>query len=75
MTYCKFEKIQGGENPIIRVTYKTWWGKKIVKDVCKCSTVEGFWVFMDSGDLTHNFDPLNNFHKSEVNFYLVNEQP
>lgn len=72
MKYHKFEKIRKGENPIIRVTYKNIWGKFVIKDICKCGDIEGFWVFMDNGKLTHNFDPINNFYKNDVDIYWVN---
>ena len=75
MKYYKLEKITKGENPIIRVTYKTWWGSLIVKDICKCNTVEDFWVFMDNSCLTHNFEPINNFYKNDKDIYFVNGQP
>ena len=71
MKYYKFEKIQKGENPIIRVTYKNWFGKLIIKDVVK-SNVEGFWEFMEDGSLTHTFEPIENFYKNDNNIYWVN---
>lgn len=72
MKYYKFEKIKKGENPIIRITYKTWYGKLIVKDVIK-SSVKGFWEFMEDGSLTHRFEPINNFYKNDIDFYIVNK--
>ena len=70
MKYYKFEKIQKGDNPIIRITFKTWYGKLIVRDVCKRYSVDDFWVFMDNGFLTHSFDPINTFHKNDLDVYL-----
>jgi hypothetical protein len=71
MKYYKFKKITEGENPIIRVTYKTWRGSLIEKDVVK-SAVEGFWEFMENGNLTHNFAPINNFYNNNNDIYWVN---
>jgi len=72
MKYYKFKKITKGENPIIRVTYKTFWGKLIEKDICKCKKIEGYWVYMEDGSLTHQFEPINNFHKNDEDVYWVN---
>ena len=71
MKYYKFEKKQKGKNPIIRITYKNWWGKLIIKDVVK-SNVEGFWEFMEDGSLTHQFAPINNFYNNDDDIYWVN---
>ena len=71
MKYYKFEKIIKGKNPIIRITYKTWCGAFVVKDVCK-SGVEGFWEFMEDGHLTHKFDPINTFYNNDDDVYWVN---
>jgi hypothetical protein len=72
MKYYKFKKITKGENPIIRVTYKTWHGSLIEKDICKSENVEGFWEFMEDGNLTHRFEPINNFYKNDEDVYWVN---
>lgn len=71
MKYYKFEKKQKGKNPIIRITYKNWFGKLIIKDVVK-SNVEGFWAFMEDGSLTHRFEPINNFYNNDDDIYWVN---
>lgn len=77
MKYYKFEKIIKGDNPIIRVTFKTsnWLGKQkiIVRDICQSQSIPEYWKFCDNGDLTHNFDPINVFHKNENNVYVINE--
>jgi len=73
MKYYKFEKIQKGENPIIRITYKNWWGKLIIKDVIK-SNGNGFWEFMEDGNLTHRFGPINNFYHNDDDIYWVNSE-
>jgi hypothetical protein len=72
MKYYKFKKIVKGENPIIRITYKTWWGKFVEKDVIKNENVEGYWNFMEDNGLTHNFGPINNFHENDKDIYFVN---
>jgi len=71
MKYYKFEKVQKGNNPIIRITYKNWWGKLVIKDVVK-SNVDGFWEFMEDGSFTHRFEPINNFYKNDKDIYWVN---
>ena len=71
MKYYKFKKIQKGENPIIRITYKNWWGKFITKDIVK-SSVEGHWEFMENGQLTHEFNPINTFYNNDNDVYWVN---
>ena len=71
MKYYKFEKVQKGNNPIIRITYKNWWGKLVIKDVVK-SNVDGFWEFMEDGSLTHRPEPINNFYKNDKDIYWVN---
>tara|TARA_R110000751_G_C13720375_1_gene475373 strand:- start:967 stop:1191 length:225 start_codon:yes stop_codon:yes gene_type:complete len=72
MKYYKFKKITKGENPIIRVTYKTWHGSLIEKDICKSKDIEGVWEFMEDGSLTHRFEPINNFYKNDEDVYWVN---
>ena len=72
MKYYKFEKIQKGKNPIIRLTYKNWLGRFVIRDICKDANIEGFWVFMDDGSLTHRFEPINNFFESDDDIYWVN---
>jgi len=71
MKYYKFEKLQGGSDPIIRITYKNWWGKLITKDVCK-SYIYGDWEFMESGRLIYECKPINNFYNNDYKFYWVN---
>jgi hypothetical protein len=71
MKYYKFEKIRKGKNPIIRITYKNWWGKLVIKDVIK-SNVDGFWEFMEDGRLTYRFEPINNFYENDDDIYWVN---
>ena len=71
MKYYKFKKITKGENPIIRVTYKTWWGSLVVKDIIK-SNVSDYWEFMENGALTFNFRPINTFYESDDDIYWVN---
>ena len=73
MKYYKFKKIFKGDNPIIRVTYKTFWGKLVDRDVCPSRGTSGFWVFMDNANLTHNFGPINNFYNNDLDEYIVNE--
>jgi hypothetical protein len=73
MKYYKFKKIQKGDNPIIRITYKNWYGSLFEKDICKCD-VDGFWVFMENGNLTYNFEPINNFYKNNSDIYFVNAE-
>jgi len=72
MKYYKFKKIKGGEYPIIRITYKDSWNRHIDRDICKCDSVEGFWVFMDNGQLTHKFEPINTFFNNDDDIYFVN---
>ena len=72
MKYYKFEKIKKGENPIIRVTYKNWLGRLILRDVCRSENVNRFWFFMDNGYLTHDFGPINTFNENDDDVYYVN---
>lgn len=59
-------------HPIIRVTYKTFFGNLITRDICKSQNVEDYWEFMDNGELTHNFGPINIFYESNLDIYWVN---
>lgn len=70
MKYCKFEKIKGGNDPIIRITYKTWWGQYLIKDVSKSGVL---WYFMESGKRIFNYEPISIFNKSGKYSYRVNE--
>ena len=71
MKIKKLEKIQKGDYPIIRVTYKTWYGKLVIKDVCK-PLDHHLWTFMDSGNLVLNDEAINTFNESDNVFYFVN---
>lgn len=75
MKYKKFELIRSGKNPLIRVTYLTFWGKEKVKDIVKSEGCKDFWVFCENNDLTFKFGPINAFYKSEERIYIVNDQP
>lgn len=72
MKYYKFKKILKGKNPIIRVTFKTWLGALIEKDICKHEHISGYWVFIEDDTLTHNFTPINNFYNNDLDVYWVN---
>lgn len=72
MKYYKFEKIQKGDNPIIRITYKTWYGKLIVRDVCKCDSFDFMWTFMDNDKPVLDRSPIVTFHKNNLDVYYVN---
>ena len=72
MKYYKFEKIKKGENPIIRVTFKKWFGDFVIRDICKHGNINGFWIFMDNGELIINCDPINTFHKNDDDIYYIN---
>jgi hypothetical protein len=71
MKYYKFKKIQKGDYPIIRVTFKPWHGGLIEKDICK-STVKDHWVFMEDGSHVNRSEPINNFYNNELDCYWVN---
>ena len=73
MKLIKLERVKlGDELPIVRLTFKTFWGKKIVRDACKNRTVEDFWDFVDNGQLTHDFSRINTFYNSGAKEYVVN---
>lgn len=69
MKYTHFIKIHGGKYPIIRVSYKTWFGKKRKRDVCR----EGNnFVWMDTGEWVIKDTPLKAFLSSRREWYDVN---
>ena len=70
MKYYKFKKITGGENPIIRITYKNFWGNLIIKDVIKH---RGWWKFMENGRLVFDYDPIENFLLNNIDEYYINQ--
>jgi hypothetical protein len=74
MKLCKLEKVVSGENPIVRLTFKTWTGKIIVKDAFK---IPGWsiWMYMDtcgSSVLDGINDVLKNFHANNLDVFFVN---
>lgn len=72
MKYYKFEKIQKGENPIIRITFKKLFGGFVVRDVCKSTFVDKWWVCMDNGEELYDNPAIVNFHNNDADVYFVN---
>jgi hypothetical protein len=74
MKYYKFTKIKKGENPIIRVTYKTWLGTLVEKDICLPHRESSFWEYMDGGGglPMSKLSPINTFHENNEDEYLIN---
>lgn len=73
MRFHKFERIVKGNDPIIRVTFVTWYGSHVTRDVCKCKTLSNYWIYMDNGDLIHSCEPINVFYRSNMDVYTVNK--
>lgn len=69
MKYYKFEKIEKGKYPIIKVTFKTWWGKKVVRDICR---PHNNWYFMDNGSVLIKDEPIKTFYHNNSDIYFVN---
>ena len=74
MKYYKFEKIVKGENPIVRVTYKTWYGSLAVKDICKYGNSNTLWAYVENDALCYKSNSIDNFYNGEDNIYWVNGQ-
>jgi hypothetical protein len=72
MKYHNFKRVNLGESFLIRITYKTWYGKFFTKDACKSSHLKDTWVYMDGSGIVPNDTPLNRFAESGEKFYLVN---
>lgn len=71
MKYYKFEKIKKGDNPIVRVTYKNWWGNFIERDIYH-SPYSDSWIYVDNGKIVNNYGPINVFMKHDDDIYYVN---
>jgi hypothetical protein len=73
MKYLKFERIDSGisKDTIIRVTYKTWYGALRVRDVAN-RYGSSLWFFLDNGDLVLSYKPVETFHYSGKDSYIVN---
>lgn len=72
MKYHKFKKINKGDNPTIRVTFKSFLGIRKVRDVCKCPDLKNKWIFLDDGSSNNNCDPINHFHNNNEDEFIVN---
>ncbi len=72
MKIHKLKRIVKGENPIIRVTYKTWWGKLKTRDVCQSTPRGNYWVYMDDNYCADGQDSINWFVNSDLDLYYVN---
>jgi len=72
MKYYKFKKIKFGIEPVIRITYKNWWGKLIIKDVIKDLEANS-WLFTEDGSYLIKSEPIEAFYKSNKSIYWVNE--
>lgn len=72
MKYYKFKKIKFGLEPIVEITYKTWWRKLIIKHVIKDLEVDR-WVFLENGRYLHKGEPIEAFYKSGKDVYWVNQ--
>jgi hypothetical protein len=73
MRFHKFEKIVKSNEPIIRITYVTWYGSHVVRDVCKCKTLSTYWIYMDNGNIVHNHEPITAFYRNDMDVYIVNK--
>ncbi len=74
MKLCKLEKVVSGENPIVRLTFKTWTGKIIVRDAYKVKEFS-FWRYVDTGESTYRGGveiALKNFHANNLDVFFVN---
>lgn len=71
MKYIKFEKIQTGENPIIRMTYKNWYGKLVTRDIVK-ACLNNYWQFMDNSSLIYDYESINTFYNNTDDEYIIN---
>lgn len=70
MKYLRFEKIKKGDNPVVRVTYKTFWGKIVTKDVFR--TDHDFWHYLENDEMVYPDQAIRNFEANDDDVYFVN---
>jgi hypothetical protein len=74
MKLYKLEKVASGEYPIVRLTFKTWTGKFIVRDAFKNKN-SSFWGYLDTGEISlldQITGILNNFVNNNLDVFFVN---
>lgn len=69
MKIIKFTRIN---KEIVRVTYKNFWGKTIIRDALRGDSI--LWYWLDDNSIIYQWrDSLNAFHNMQgVTFYNVN---
>jgi hypothetical protein len=71
LNYYSLEKLEGGENPIIRVGYKNWYGKKTYKNLCKHKSIRGVWLYIENGLMFTDNGIINTFYSNIEDFKLI----
>ncbi len=71
MKIHKLESIVKGDDPIIRVTYKIWFGKTKIRDVC-VKIGKTYWLYMDNNIPADGRNAINCFYKNNFDVYHVN---
>lgn len=74
MRIYKLEKITKGDYPIIRITFKKWYGGFISRDICRYSLTDKYWKFLDNSQLIIDVSVINNFYHNDKDVYLINKQ-
>lgn len=72
MKYIKFERLDGGCNPIIRVTYKDNWGRVKIRDAFKDRYLNNHYSWLDNDQLIYKSEPIVRFEETGLKEYLVN---
>ena len=69
MKIYKLERLRKFIKPTIRVTYKTWWGKLIIKDLHKPYAL---WRSLKNDEFIYKGSTLNHFISSDLDYYYIN---
>jgi len=69
MKYEKFEIVHKGEFPIVRITYKTWYGKNVVRDVHRTFMS---WKWVDTDNYIIPDASIEAFYQSGKESYHIN---
>jgi hypothetical protein len=67
----KLELIRGGDNPLIRATYKGLFGKIKERDIVKNCVLTDVWVFCNNNEIIYPYSSIKAFYESKELIQII----